>query len=323
MDIERKATRVEPLRFDTPPMRAFHMAWLAFFLCFFGWFGLAPMLAVVRDDLGLTTDQIVTTNMVAVAGTVLMRIFVGWLCDKLGPRTTYTWLLVLGSLPVMAVGLSSSYQSFLLMRMAIGVIGASFVITQFHTSVMFAPNCVGTANAMTAGWGNSGAGATHILMPLLFAAVLAVVGSEALAWRLAMLIPGAALFCRGLALMLFSRMTSPAHLVVCLVVTGVFVHASCGATFGVVPFINGHATGAVSGIVGAGGNALAVALMFLFKPGLTGLAWPAAFLLTGTIVTVGSFLVLTVRFSPEAERRVRSEMRRRLTEVGEPEPAGA
>mgnify|MGYP003340696612 CR=1 FL=1 len=33
----------------------------------------------------------------------------------------------------------------------IGLIGAAFVITQYHTSIMFAPNCVGTANATTAG----------------------------------------------------------------------------------------------------------------------------------------------------------------------------
>src|SRR3546814_6110482 len=54
----------------------------------------------------------------------------------------------------------------------IGVIGASFVITQYHTSVMFAPNVVGTANAATAGWGNAGGGVTQTLMPMIFATIL-------------------------------------------------------------------------------------------------------------------------------------------------------
>ena len=31
---------------------------LAFFLCFFGWFGIAPLMPVVREDLGLTQAQI-------------------------------------------------------------------------------------------------------------------------------------------------------------------------------------------------------------------------------------------------------------------------
>ncbi len=51
--------------------------------------------------------------------------------------------MVLGSIPVMSVGLASSYETFLLMRVAIGALGASFVITQYHTSVMFAPNSCG------------------------------------------------------------------------------------------------------------------------------------------------------------------------------------
>jgi NNP family nitrate/nitrite transporter-like MFS transporter len=36
-----KATSIRLRDFRSAPMRAFHMAWLAFFLCFFGWFGIA------------------------------------------------------------------------------------------------------------------------------------------------------------------------------------------------------------------------------------------------------------------------------------------
>ena len=39
---------------------------------------------------------------------------------------------------------------------------------------MFAPNCVGTANATTAGWGNLGGGVTQMVMPLLFAAIVSL-----------------------------------------------------------------------------------------------------------------------------------------------------
>ncbi|MBW3538855.1 MAG: MFS transporter [Planctomycetes bacterium] len=442
------ATRIELFRFSTPSMRAFHLTWLAFFLCFFGWFGLAPMLAVIRDDLGISTDAIVTTNMAAVASTVLMRLVIGWLCDAFGPRLTYTWLLILGSLPVMLVGLSPDYEMFLLMRMAIGAIGASFVITQYHTSVMFAPNCVGTANATTAGWGNLGGGVTQIVMPFLFAAALAVVGTEQLAWRWAMVVPGAALFvmgvayyrftqdtpagnyrelraagrldggrhasgafleacrdyrvwalfviygscfgiellvnskaalyfadyfgmdlataglvaglfglmnvfartlggalgdrfgasgglsgrvrwlflalfCEGLALMLFSRMTTVPLIIGSLVVFSLFVQMSEGATYSVVPFINRRALGAVAGIVGAGGNAGAVAAMFLFKKELTGLEWPEAFLVVGAVVTACSFVAFSVRFSPAAETEAREAHREALQARGTLQPVGA
>ena len=129
----------------------------------------------------------------SVAITILVRLLVGWLCDRIGPRRTYTWLLMLGSLPVMGVGLAHDYTTFLLFRLAIGAIGASFVITQYHTSVMFAPNIVGTANATAAGWGNLGGGVTQMAMPLLFGAFLSLGVGSWWGWRLAMLAAGVAL----------------------------------------------------------------------------------------------------------------------------------
>ena len=38
----RKATRIPLFSFGRPHMRVFHMSWMAFFLAFFGWFGIAP-----------------------------------------------------------------------------------------------------------------------------------------------------------------------------------------------------------------------------------------------------------------------------------------
>src|SRR6188474_935937 len=165
-----KAPKINLLDFKSAPMRAFHITWMTFFVCFFGWFGIAPLMPVIREDLGLTKSQIGNIIIASVAITVFARLFFGWLCDKIGPRISYTILLIVGSIPVMFIGLSNSYETFLLFRLAIGVIGASFVITQYHTSVMFAPNVVGTANATVAGWGNMGGGVTLMVMPLIAAA---------------------------------------------------------------------------------------------------------------------------------------------------------
>src|SRR5580658_10714691 len=147
MDLKHKATRIRLADFSSVPMRAFHMAWFAFFICFFGWFGLAPLMPVIRQELHLTKAQIGNLTIASVLITVIVRAAIGFLCDRIGPRRAYTWPLVLGSLPVMGVGLAHDYASFLIFRLAIGGIGASFVITSYHTSVMFAPNVVGTATA--------------------------------------------------------------------------------------------------------------------------------------------------------------------------------
>jgi len=205
MDVRNKATRIDLFSLRTPQMRTFHMSWFAFFLCFFAWFGIAPLLIKVRAELGLTPEQLANTMIASVAITIVARLFIGWLCDRIGPRLSYTWLLMLGSLPVMGIGLAHDYTTFLLFRLGIGVIGASFVITQYHTSVMFAPNCVGTANATSAGWGNLGGGVTQIVMPLVLLGFLGLGLTEAVSWRASMAVAGGVCFLAGVAYFFFTR----------------------------------------------------------------------------------------------------------------------
>ncbi len=199
MEVPNKATAITLFSFSTPQMRAFHLSWFAFFLCFFAWFGMAPLMAVAREEFALTKAQVGNTIIASVLATIAARLAAGWCCDRFGPRLTYTWLLVLGSVPVMCIGFAHDYATFLLFRLGIGVIGASFVVTQFHTSVMFAPNVVGTANATTAGWGNLGGGATQLAMPLLFSALLLIGFAEFWAWRAAMAVAGLVCLATGLA----------------------------------------------------------------------------------------------------------------------------
>jgi len=204
MEVRNKATSIDLFSLKTPQMRAFHMSWFAFFLCFFAWFGIAPLMAVVREELSLTKAQIGNTIIASVAITILARLVIGWLCDRYGPRLSYTILLMVGSLPVMGIGMADDYTSFLIFRLGIGVIGASFVITQYHTSVMFAPNVVGTANATSAGWGNLGGGVTQMVMPLVFTAFIALGFLEHSAWRLSMVAAGAVCFLVGIGYYFFT-----------------------------------------------------------------------------------------------------------------------
>jgi NNP family nitrate/nitrite transporter-like MFS transporter len=443
MTIKTKATSIKLADFSSVPMRAFHMSWFAFFICFFGWFGLAPLMPVIRQELHLTKAQIGNLTIASVAITVIVRALMGFLCDRIGPRRAYTWLLILGSLPVMGVGLAHDYQTFLLFRLAIGAIGASFVITQYHTSIMFAPNIVGTANAAAAGWGNLGGGVTQMAMPLLFAGFMSLGAGQWLGWRVSMIVPGVIMFitgiayyfltedtadgdfkelrargemtgasaakgafasackdprvwalfviyaacfgmeltidnvaalyftdnfhlgltaagfvagsfgmmnlfaralggivsdrfakksglrgrvlllgaticCEGLALMLFSRMRILPLAIGAMMLTGLFIKMSNGATYAVVPFVNRKALGAVAGIVGAGGNLGSVLAGFLFKGSMP---WTQALLVLGATVTVVSLFSVLVTFSEADEASAEKEIAARLS--GNLVPAGA
>ena len=184
-----KATRIDLFSLRTPQMRAFHLTWIAFFVCFFAWFATAPLMPVIKVDLNLSNDEVYSIGIAGVFVTVLARFAIGPMCDKYGPRLTYTTLLALGAIPVIGIAFAWDYTSFLIFRLLIGIIGASFVITQFHTSVMFAPNVVGTANATVGGWGNSGGGVTQSLMPLVLAGVAAWGLSNGMAWRYSQILP--------------------------------------------------------------------------------------------------------------------------------------
>jgi MFS transporter, NNP family, nitrate/nitrite transporter len=175
-------------------MKTFHITWLTFFFCFFAWFGIAPLMPLVSEHLHLTKEQKGNVAIAAVSATIIARLIIGRLTDKYGPRKIYTWLLIICAFPVMLIGIADSYYTFLFFRLGIGVIGASFVLTQFHTSVMFAPDIKGSANAVAGGFGNTGGGVTQILMPLIAAGLVSagLVSSED-SWRYAMIFPGAML----------------------------------------------------------------------------------------------------------------------------------
>ena len=133
-----------------------------------------------------------------------------------------------------------------------------------------------------------------------------------------------ALFAEGLALMFFSQMSALAAAIPALIVFSLFVQMSEGATYSVVPFINRRALGSVAGIVGAGGNAGAVAAGFLFRGSIP---WPTAFFVLGALVTASAFLAFAVRFNAavETEERPAPETAHagRRVGLGDVRPAGA
>jgi NNP family nitrate/nitrite transporter-like MFS transporter len=108
-----------------------------------------------------------------------------------------------------------------------------------------------------------------------------------------------ALFGEGIGLMFFSQATTLTVAIPLMIVFAMFVKMSNGATYAVVPFVNRRALGAVSGIVGAGGNVGAVALGFLFKS--ESLDWQTALFVAGVAVTCISFAAFAIGERQPAE----------------------
>ena len=119
MELQHKATDLwgNFFKVSMVQIRTFHMTWFAFFSAFFAWFGIAPLMVVIREEMHLTKDQVGWAIIASVSATVFARFFIGWLCDRIGPRLAYTYLLILGSLPVAGIAFADSFESFIIFRL--------------------------------------------------------------------------------------------------------------------------------------------------------------------------------------------------------------
>lgn len=68
--------------FARPHMRAFHFAWMSFFVAFFTWFAISPLLNEIKNSLGLTKDQVFASSIYSSGGTIVYRLIAGPLCDR-------------------------------------------------------------------------------------------------------------------------------------------------------------------------------------------------------------------------------------------------
>ncbi|XP_045169217.2 uncharacterized protein LOC123531962 [Mercenaria mercenaria] len=184
-----KAKSFQICSLQRPHMRAFHTSWFCFFIAFTAWFGIQPLIPTIRKELGLSKKEVARSGIASISATIIVRIAVGPLCDKFGPKRVMSGLLIGGAIPLAFSGLIRDGLGLIIVRLCIGVLGGAFIPCQFWTSAMFNVKIVGTANALVGGWGNLGGGFTFIIMTALFELVQLCGADEFLAWKIALVIP--------------------------------------------------------------------------------------------------------------------------------------
>eukprot|EP00567_Pseudictyota_dubia_P010469 CAMPEP_0197445520 /NCGR_PEP_ID=MMETSP1175-20131217/10718_1 /TAXON_ID=1003142 /ORGANISM="Triceratium dubium, Strain CCMP147" /LENGTH=508 /DNA_ID=CAMNT_0042976493 /DNA_START=1 /DNA_END=1527 /DNA_ORIENTATION=- len=199
-DQDDKGTELKLCNFKRPHMRAFHFSWWGFFIAFFIWFAIAPLLPVIADTLDLSKQQIWTTNICAVTFDIFMRFVFGSLCDKYGARILMGSVLMVASIPTACIGAVNSYLGLIFVRLFIGLAGSTFVMCQCWTTRMFAKEIVGVANGLVGGWGNVGGGATQIVMGSVLYPLFKLIwgGDEEMAWRTVTIVPAVVAFITGI-----------------------------------------------------------------------------------------------------------------------------
>ncbi|MGF1600730.1 MAG: MFS transporter [Thermosynechococcaceae cyanobacterium] len=148
-----------------------HLTWFAFFLTFVVWFNLPPFATTIKQEFGLSPQQLQTLGLCNVALTVPARILIGMFLDRYGPRLTYSVLLIYAAIPCLIFATATGFTQLVISRLLMGIVGAGFVIGIRMTAEWFPPKEVGTAEGIYGGWGNFGSAFSAFTM-VIFAVIL-------------------------------------------------------------------------------------------------------------------------------------------------------
>src|SRR5215207_11546071 len=144
------------------------MAFLYFNVSFMAWVLLGPLANSIAPELGLDADRKYLLTAIPILGGSLMRLVLGVLADRIGPRRTATLGMALTAVPLLLGWLwAETYPQLLLVGALLGVAGASFAVALPLASRWYPPQYQGLAMGI-AGAGNSGT-----LLATLFAPRLA------------------------------------------------------------------------------------------------------------------------------------------------------
>ncbi|MEZ9631278.1 MFS transporter [Vibrio breoganii] len=169
----------------TGKMKILHLSWMAFFITFVVWFNFAPLLQMVKETLGLSTQEVKMLLILNVALTIPARVVIGMFTDKFGPRKVYSALLAVCSIPCFMFAFADNFVQAAIARFLLGFIGAGFVIGIRLVSEWFPHDELGTAEGIYGGWGNFGSAAAAFSLPTL---ALLFGGNEG--WRYAVAVTG-------------------------------------------------------------------------------------------------------------------------------------
>ena len=174
-------------RFKNREIKALHLTWIAFFICFYVWFNMAPLASSMLKTVGwLTKDDIRLFAIANVALTIPARIIVGMALDRFGPRRVFSILMVLMAVPTLFFALGDTKEQLFVSRLILSSVGASFVVGIHMTALWFTPRDIGFAEGFYAGWGNFGSAAAAMTLPTI--ALTMFGGPEG--WRYAVALSG-------------------------------------------------------------------------------------------------------------------------------------
>ena len=180
--------RINLFNLKSERIRMLHFTWFAFFISFYVWFNMAPLMGQIREAMGLDMQQVKVLMILNVAMTIPSRIAVGMLVDKIGPRVMFSILLFVSGILCIIFSMMDTFERLAMMRFLLAFVCAGFVIGIRMIGEWFPHKQVGLAEGIYGGWGNFGSAGAALTIPTV-AVLLTGIGGED-NWRYAIAISG-------------------------------------------------------------------------------------------------------------------------------------
>ncbi|MDE8346379.1 MAG: NarK/NasA family nitrate transporter [Acidocella sp.] len=150
-------------------MRVLLVSTLAFAVCFAAWLMFGVTGIPIRKELGLNASEFGLLTATPVLTGALFRLPLGIWTDRFGGRIVMFILLVFCAVPLWMSSYATALWQFLLLGLALGLVGASFAVGTPYTSRFFPKEKKGLAMGVF-GAGTTGAAINMFVAPPLVAA---------------------------------------------------------------------------------------------------------------------------------------------------------
>jgi len=195
-----KATALRFFTFARPHMRAFWATNVGHRATIFMWFSAVPLYTDISDSLGLTKSQIWTSSMWAIAGALLSRFFMGFICERYGARIPLAALIIFASVATALQGVVQTAEQFYVARFFVGIGGGSVVASTFWLNCMFKKEIIAGLIGFSNGIGVAASTCSVFLGNFVMPALTSMTGSREIAWRSSFSVITFGALCVGLPL---------------------------------------------------------------------------------------------------------------------------
>lgn len=161
------------LHIDPLPKGANRVMWIStldFTLLFAVWLQLGILSIPIRQEMGLTNQQVTWLTAVAILNGAFWRLLFGVWADRFGARPLMLALMAMGAVASWLVSLAQTYPQLLVASFLVGITGNAFSVGVSWNGAWFPKSRQGTALGLF-GAGNVGASVTKLVGPALIALV--------------------------------------------------------------------------------------------------------------------------------------------------------